>query len=58
MIGDIVLVADTTAPQGSWLMDKIRESRSDSKGLRTKTSELERRVSRVCLLAEAADPNH
>ncbi|XP_062422203.1 uncharacterized protein LOC119220568 [Pungitius pungitius] len=58
--GDIVLVADATAPRGSWMMGKVLDTRPDAKGLvrsvrlQTKTSILERPVTKLCLLLEAA----
>ena len=58
--GDIVLVADATAPRGSWMMGKVLDARPDAKGLvrsvrlQTRTSILERPVTKLCLLLEAA----
>ncbi|XP_059184653.1 uncharacterized protein LOC131967729 [Centropristis striata] len=58
--GDIVLVADATAPRGSWVMGKVLDVRPDAKGqvrsvrLQTRTSILERPVTKLCLLLEAA----
>ncbi|KAK0154146.1 hypothetical protein N1851_003770 [Merluccius polli] len=58
--GDVVLVADATAPRGSWRMGKVLEVRSDVNGhvrsvrLQTKTCVLERPVTKLCLLLEAA----
>nr|XP_057925588.1 uncharacterized protein LOC131127575 isoform X1 [Doryrhamphus excisus]XP_057925589.1 uncharacterized protein LOC131127575 isoform X1 [Doryrhamphus excisus] len=58
--GDIVLVADAAAPRGSWMMGKVLDVKSDAKGLvrsvrlQTKTSILERPVTKLCLLLEAA----
>lgn len=58
--GDIVLVADATAPRGSWLLGRVLETYPDRKGLvrsvrvRTKTSTLDRPVTKLCLLQEAA----
>lgn len=57
--GDIVLIADATAPRGSWLMGKILDVKAGAKGLvhsvhlRTRTSILERPVTKLCLLLEA-----
>ena len=57
--GDIVLIADATAPRGSWLMGKVLDVRADAKGLvrsvrlQTRTSVLERPVTKLCLLLEA-----
>lgn len=56
--GDVVLVADSTAPRGSWMLARVIEAYPDSKGLvrsvrlQTKTSQLERPVSKICLLVE------
>ncbi len=56
--GDIVLVADASAPRGSWMLARVTEAFPDSKGLvrsvrlQTKTSQLERPVSKICLLVE------
>ncbi|XP_041932487.1 uncharacterized protein LOC121695553 [Alosa sapidissima] len=58
--GYVVLVADATAPRGSWMMGKVLDVRSDVNGcvrsvrLQTKTSILERPVTKLCLLLEAA----
>lgn len=60
--GDIVLVADATAPRGSWILARVTETFPDSKGLvrsvrlQTKTSQLERPVSKICLLVESQQP--
>lgn len=57
--GDVVIVADATASRGSWMMGKVLDVRSDVKGvvrsvrLQTKTSILERPVTKLCLLLEA-----
>ncbi|KAK7896434.1 hypothetical protein WMY93_021759 [Mugilogobius chulae] len=57
--GDIVIIADATAPRGSWMMGRVLSTTSDSKGLvrsvrvQTKTSILERPVTKLCLLLEA-----
>ncbi len=46
--GDVVLVADATAPRGSWMLARVTEALPDSKGLvravrlQTQTSQLER----------------
>lgn len=56
--GDVVLMADNAAPRSSWQLGRIVEAKPDAKGhvrvvkLRTKTSVLERPVSKVCLLLE------
>lgn len=57
--GDIVTIADATAPRGSWMMGRVLSTTSDSRGLvrsvrvQTKTSILERPVTKLCLLLEA-----
>lgn len=57
--GDIVLVADSTAPRGSWPLGRILETFPDRRGLvrsaklQTKTSTLVRPVTKLCLLQEA-----
>ena len=57
--GDIVVVMDSAAPRGSWLLGRILETFPDKKGLvrsvrlQTKTNILERPVSKLCLLQEA-----
>ena len=55
-VGDIVLVAEANAPRGSWLLGRVLEARADSKGhvrsvlLKTRSSTLERPISKVCLI--------
>ena len=57
--GDIVVVVDSTAPRGSWLMGRILETKPDAQGLvrtvrlQTKSSILERPITKICLLQEA-----
>lgn len=57
--GDVVIVADFTAPRGSWLLGKVLQTFPDSKGLvrsvkvQTKCNILERPVTKICLLQEA-----
>ncbi|KAI2645449.1 Pro-Pol polyprotein [Labeo rohita] len=59
-VGDIVVVADATAPRGSWIMARVIEAMKDSKGLvrsvrlQTKTNQLQRPINKICLLVEAA----
>lgn len=56
--GDIVLIADPTAPRGSWMLGKVIDTKKDSKGivrsltLKTKTSVIDRPITKVCLLME------
>ena len=51
---------DSTAPRGSWLLGRVVETVPDKKGLihsvhlQTKTNILERPVTKLCLLQEAA----
>ena len=58
--GDIVLIVDDTAPRNSWILGKIIEAVPDQYGLvrqiriKTKTSTLDRPITKVCLLQEAA----
>ncbi|XP_063063815.1 uncharacterized protein LOC134456380 [Engraulis encrasicolus] len=60
-IGDIVLVVDPTAPRGSWPLGRVLETISDAKGLvrsvklKTKTSVLERPITKLCRILEADD---
>lgn len=57
--GDIVLIADATAPRGSWLLGRVLETYPDRRGLvrsarvKTKKSTLDRPVTKLCLLQEA-----
>lgn len=57
--GDVV-VMDSAAPRGSWLLGRVLETFPDKKGLvrtvrlQTKTNILERPVTKLCLLQEAA----
>ncbi|XP_057687730.1 uncharacterized protein LOC130913275 [Corythoichthys intestinalis] len=59
--GDIVVIADATAPRGSWMLGRVVEAKPDARGLvrtvrlQTKTSVLERPVTKLCLLLEATD---
>lgn len=56
--GDVVLIVDDTAPRSSWLMARVIKPLPDAKGqvrsvlLKTKTSTLERPISKLCLLQE------
>lgn len=57
--GDVVLIVDESAPRGSWLMGRIVKTTEDEHGMvrkvrvKTKTNELERPISKLCLLQEA-----
>lgn len=57
--GDIVLVVDSTAPRGSWLMGRILEIIPDAQGLvatvklQNKNNILVRPITKICLLQEA-----
>lgn len=59
--GDIVMVVDSTAPRGSWVLGRIVKTFPDKKGLvrsvrlQTKTNMIERPVTKICLLCEATD---
>ncbi|KAJ8390516.1 hypothetical protein AAFF_G00103130 [Aldrovandia affinis] len=58
--GDVVLLVDSTSPRNSWLLGRVVETLPDSSGvvrrvkIKTKTNMLERPVSKLCLLEEAA----
>ena len=58
--GDVVLIIDDSAPGNSWVMGKIIEVVPDKHGLvrrvriKTKTITLDRPITKVCLLQEAA----
>ena len=58
--GDIVLIVDDTAPRNSWILGKIIEAVPDQYGLvcqiriKTKTSTLDRPITKICLLQESA----
>ena len=57
--GDVVLIVDESAPRGSWLMGRIVKTMEEEHGLvrkvrvKTKTNELERPITKLCLLQEA-----
>lgn len=57
--GEIVMVADPTAPRGSWMLGRILETFPDKAGLvrvvrlQTKTNIIERPITKICLLNEA-----
>lgn len=58
--GDIVVIMDPTAPRGSWPLGRVLEAFQDKKGfvrsvsLQTKSSVIQRPVTKLCLLLEAA----
>ncbi|KAL2092716.1 hypothetical protein ACEWY4_012514 [Coilia grayii] len=58
-VGDIVLVVDPTAPRGSWPLARVLETKPDGRGLvrsvklKTKTSVLERPITKLCCILEA-----
>lgn len=57
--GDIVLIVDDSAPRNSWVMRKVIQTVPDKFGLvrqvriKTKTSTLDRPITKICLLQEA-----
>lgn len=57
--GDIVLIADSTAPRSSWLLGRVLDIFADKRGfvrsarIKTKTSILERPITKLCLLQAA-----
>lgn len=59
VLGDIVLIIDDTAPRNSWILGRVIQTISDSKGLvrqvevRTQTTTLRRPITKLCLLLEA-----
>ena len=60
--GDIVLIVDDLAPRNSWLTGRIVKTIPDKRGLvrlvriKTRTSCLDRPITKVCLLQEAEEP--
>lgn len=58
-IGDIVLIVDDSAPRNSWVTGRIIHTVPDKFGLvrqvriKTKTSTLDRPITKICLLQEA-----
>ncbi|XP_076853974.1 uncharacterized protein LOC143509288 [Brachyhypopomus gauderio] len=62
-VGDIVVVMEPLAPRGSWQMARVTQTYPDKRGhvrsvqLRTKTGQLERPVTKICLLMEAEVPS-
>lgn len=57
----VVVVVDSKEPRGSWILGRILQTFPDRKGLvhsvhlQTKTSIIERPVTKICLLCEATD---
>ncbi len=55
-VGDVVLVADSFLPRNSWMLGRIMRVMPDSKGIvrsaevRTKTSIIQRPITKLCLL--------
>jgi len=55
---DVVLIVDDQAPRNSWTMGVVKETHVDKRGLvrsvkvKTKTAELTRPISKLCLLLE------
>ena len=60
-VGDVVLIVDDTSPRNSWPLGIILETLPDKKGLvrqvkvKTKTNELCRPITKLCLLQESED---
>ncbi|XP_034530056.1 uncharacterized protein LOC117805434 [Notolabrus celidotus] len=60
--GDLVVVVDESAPRNSWLTGRVVQAVPDKRGLvrqirvKTKTSCLDRPITKVCLLQEAEEP--
>ncbi|KAL3975057.1 hypothetical protein ACER0C_023683 [Sarotherodon galilaeus] len=60
MVGDLVLLVDSSSPRNSWLMGRVVETLPDSSGIvrrlkvKTKSNILERPVNKLCLLEEAS----
>ncbi|KAK7878865.1 hypothetical protein WMY93_034256, partial [Mugilogobius chulae] len=61
VVGDLILLMDSTAPRNSWIMGRIVQTYPDRKGfvrqvrIKTKTSCLDRPISKVCLLLESEE---
>lgn len=59
--GDLVMVADSTAPRGSWMLGRVLETFPDKRGLvrvvrlKTKTNIIERPITKICLLNETKE---
>lgn len=60
-VGDVVLIVDDTSPRNSWPLGRIVETFPDGNGLvrqvkvKTKTNELCRPITKLCLLQESED---
>ena len=60
-VGDVVLIVDDTSPRNSWPLGRIVETFPDRNGLvrqvkvKTKTNELCRPITKLCLLQESED---
>jgi len=58
VVGDVVVIMDSTAPRGSWPLGKVLEVYSDKRGLvrsvklKTKTNIIERPITKLCLIRE------
>ncbi|XP_034081069.1 uncharacterized protein LOC117552007 [Gymnodraco acuticeps] len=59
--GDLVVIIDENAPRNTWLLGRVVKTLPGSKGLvrsvlvKTKTSTIERPITKLCLLLEATD---
>ncbi|KAK0138082.1 hypothetical protein N1851_025746 [Merluccius polli] len=57
--GDLVLIVDNTAPRNSWVIGRVLQTFPDRRGfvrqvrIKTKSSCLNRPITKVCLLPEA-----
>lgn len=60
--GDVVIIMDDSAARNSWLTGRIVRADSDKGGLvhrvhiKTRSSDLDRPITKVCLLQEAEEP--
>lgn len=56
--GDVVMIVDDSAPRNSWVLGRVIQTFSDTKGLvrrvlvKTKSNTLERPVEKLCLVCE------
>lgn len=59
--GDLVVIVDDNAPRNTWLLGRVVKALAGSEGLtrsvlvKTKTSIIQRPITKLCLLLEAAD---